>query len=686
MSKLISDFELNKLTSNVTFTDSTEYNKYRALHYADRIECGPKDYKKTYDIKQLVDITGPNRFHTKTEILYDDGALKKPFFDLDHKTDKPITKYLIKKKFGEAKNAITGVFQTFDCEFDFDKDVIWSSRHGPKQVSFHFFVVNRIGIELNDLYHLVNETHCLYTVFDTKVYASGRKFCMLYGHKFLHDQRQKIPGKWNGKPEEFVIQYMEPMTYSRVLKYTPPHCLDVDVNGKQIKRSCLEMINIKPYEIPDKMNYNFDKYDIEANMKRLPNNKEFENFELYLALCFALHEVVELQQTSLREDEVCALFHRFSMSHRNYNTEAVQKIWDSCNHTKYNIGIRYIHKLLEKMYPGFWQEYAEKSEFVKNHKYIDSAQYKVKYDKEYCNETMNAYPLEKPLCVIKAAMGTGKTEALHNMLNTLHPETSICVISYNIVLCKKYHSMFQDLGFEIYNDLPKGKIESKRIIICLDSLARLQHNTMFDYVITDEALSVLEHMDSDVMKDPSTVSNVLSKIYIESKYLYFIDAYADSLMVYDTIKWLEFQKKEKCYWIHNTYIRETNRKVIKVDDADENDFIEHVCNAIKKGKRVVCPVSSKALAEKLYDNVSSRFPTKVIKRYDSESSRYELYTDSMDPNTHWANVDLLIYTPTIGAGVSFELKHFHLLISYFESSMHHASVSTCNSSCFECAN
>lgn len=666
--------------------DDSLLEQSRTMTYAKRTDTNV--YHTTQDIDYLCRMTGKDRVgHLWNEVLYE-GIPIPPFFDYDYKL-KPkekLTKSLESKHFMKCKFALRTFFLFFCPDFDFDKDVLYDCRHGVNsdgqfKISWHFLVrLEREGkgtyTQLEWMRFIMRDFHCLYSIFDTSVYSNEHKYCMPYGQKNPYDTRQMIPGD-NREHKEHIVQYL-PKNYTRRLKYVPSHCYEATVKGRKVIREFKEILDLKPYPIPEEMDYDFDKNDIEQLMKRLPNNQYFDDFLKYTSVAYALHECHELQQTSLTLDHLRVVFHKWSMSHANYERAAVDKVWNDCNHLKYNVGIGYIQKLLNVTYPGFWNKYNYCSSFTREYRNVNSAKYKVQWDEDYDEPEMRAYNTDRQITCIKGAPGSGKTKQLIEMLMTLEPNARICVLSYGVVLCEKYHSELKKLGVELYNLKPKGEIHSKRITICLDSLGRLQHNTHFDYVIIDEALSVFEHMNSSLMKDPARVTNVLQKVNVNSTHLFFIDANVDSLMVYDHVKWLERNKGVQSYWIRNRFVRETNREVRFVTGKYKpNDYVAHVCSELKKGKKIVCPVSSKAVAEQLYNNASALFPDLIIKKYDSESSRAELHADSMDPNTAWANVDLLIYTPTISAGVSFELLRFHKVIAYFCSSMDHAGVNTC---------
>ena len=663
--------------------DTSDWSDEIIYHYANRIETGK--YMTTNSIDRLCAMTSPDLMypHTKTEIL-DHGRWIKPFFDLDvglpPKTR--VTKKLILKHLIIGKTAIDTFFKLFDPNFNFMTDLVIAQRHGIKvkedkevpSISFHFVVNNGTRTKMEHMDQIMKDFHCLNSVFDTSVYNDGRKFCMVFGKKMDKDLRRKMP--LNGEHKDHIIQHV-PKEYNKVLKYVSRCSVEVeDRNGKKSIRDIPELGDIKPYTLPENMDYHFDKYDVEEVVKRIPNNKNFEDWNVYLSLAYALKECGQLKQTPLSKDDLLRIFHRFSATHAKYNAAAVDKIWARAKTHHYDLGIFYLHKLLELNYPGFWKTY-----YLNNGSssiQMDTAENILKYSEFYNTTAMTRYPSEDyTIVAVKAATGCGKTVQLLDTLERLNPLMSVCVISYNRVLCRKYHSMFKHLGFDLYSDLPTGPIRSHRLVICLDSLERLRDNTFYDYVIIDEALSVFEHFDSDTMKDPSAIATVLTKMLLITSQLLMLDAYIDSLTVYDVVKWLERKRGVKAYWIWNKYIRETNRKSIFISGESTTKFISHVCAELKEGNRIVCPVSSKSTGQKLYDVAKTMFPELKIKFYHSESSRAELHRDSMNTNEAWKDVHLLIYTPTISAGVSFELPWFDKLIAFFESDLYHASVSTC---------
>jgi len=70
--------------------------------------------------------------------------------------------------------------------------------------------------------------------------------------------------------------------------------------------------------------------------------------------------------------------------------------------------------------------------------------------------------------------------------------------------------------------------------------------------------------------------------------------------------------------------------------------------------------------EVIHKHCLAACPDVVIKKYNSDSSAADC-KDFDDVNKAWANVNILIYTSTISAGCSFEVKQFTQVFGYFSS-------------------
>jgi len=90
----------------------------------------------------------------------------------------------------------------------------------------------------------------------------------------------------------------------------------------------------------------------------------------------------------------------------------------------------------------------------------------------------------------------------------------------------------------------------------------------------------------------------------------------------------------------------------------------------------VCPIVSWEFGDMIVNNIKETFgESKNIsyyhgldEKYDEENKEFhktKKWRDLMDLNNVWKKLDILIYTRTITAGVSFDYKHFDKIIGVY---------------------
>jgi hypothetical protein len=334
----------------------------------------------------------------------------------------------------------------------------------------------------------------------------------------------------------------------------------------------------------------------------------------------------------------------------------------------------------------------------------------IDWDEEYdLSGSMNPYPIKDLVC-IGANMGQGKTVAIEQLLASIYkddhknhdttkvydeleqawveepcsaaPKAPKClIITYQRILSRKFFKTFSKFGFDVYLDYTDTTdIFSERLIICLDSLKRVKIQD-FDFVFIDEALSVFLHFQSPLIKNIGMVTNKFQHILMLAKHIYLLDANIDNIMIYNTVRHIEDLKNVESYWINNTHIRPTNRKaqVIHNTDAKEAESLKSsafikILNDLAAGNRVVVSSSTKAFTIALVQLIIEKFPQTKYAVYNSDTPEDVLSQHADDLDNVWSKLDILIYSPTIGAGLSFTGAHFHSFVAYAENSTFAPSV------------
>ena len=310
----------------------------------------------------------------------------------------------------------------------------------------------------------------------------------------------------------------------------------------------------------------------------------------------------------------------------------------------------------------------------------------IPWDEVYNSNTVRNYPLKQIVCV-RAPMGCGKTKTLVNefmLQQCSDPNTKCLMITYQILLSKKYMMLLENIGFKLYLDCDKnqdGNINDRKVIICLDSLWRMGTSN-FDYIFVDEALSVLLHFKSPLMKNKNTISSLFELFFLQAKHIYMLDACIDNSIVVSFVNYMAAKKNVHPYWIRNTFIRPTNRTckaIVNTRKKNEKNLklaaMEQVAACLENGKKVVVSSSTKAFTENLEFFLRKKFDTiKNIMVYNSCTDKALMSMHAMHPECFWNQYDVLIYSPSVGAGLSFEVDHYDLLVSYVENSLYTPTV------------
>ena len=297
------------------------------------------------------------------------------------------------------------------------------------------------------------------------------------------------------------------------------------------------------------------------------------------------------------------------------------------------------------------------------------------------NEDERAYSGIRSMIAINAQMGLGKTEQLIADLQNVPPETSMLVITHSRVFSNKMKAELEAMNFKCYLDAERGQISDHRVVCCLDSLPRLKLPSAngYDIVIIDELLSVLARASSNYMRHDEVYA-YMDYILRNSKQLVFMDAYVDNMFCYQFIRYLERARDHECRWIHNAYVRPSNRECELIVNRISNQSAGHrrtairaIINELQAGKKVVVPSSSKTFIKDLMARVAKlnedgTGKTLRVASYTADTPPEELAKAIKDPHEAWRDLDLLAYSPTITSGISFKESHFDCLIAYAENS------------------
>jgi hypothetical protein len=290
--------------------------------------------------------------------------------------------------------------------------------------------------------------------------------------------------------------------------------------------------------------------------------------------------------------------------------------------------------------------------------------------------------------LIQGQMGIGKTKELYRFIRDLPVEKTVIFITYRISLADKYANDLRDFGFMHYRRDPFRLRDTKyavRIVTCLDSICRFEGK--YDFVVMDEIDSVLMHTGSPFMKMREQTLISFGKVVGNGENFIGLDANI-SRMVYALIERLRGPEINiRC--VKNEYQLPCTRVAYIVSEVFTSAIVEH----LKAGSRVAVCSMTRAYTEELSGFVRLQLPKcSVVVINSVRSSLYmvpdlddgisrspEISKPAIDLDEEvsvetpimrsdiktWEKADLLIYSPSIAAGVSFEHKdHFDILFIY----------------------
>ena len=256
---------------------------------------------------------------------------------------------------------------------------------------------------------------------------------------------------------------------------------------------------------------------------------------------------------------------------------------------------------------------------------------------------------------LKSTYNTGKTQFMKTIIKKYNFK-KILWVTYRQSLTNDIKGNFKELEFKSYMD---GIYNANRQIIQLESLLKIGEYEFFDeeidipsydLVILDEIEGILSHVTNDKTFNGKNkdVFTFLENIILCSKKLItmdgdtsnrtynFINNFGSSINIINTVK-----KNKK---IFNFIDNKQNYKNLIYKELDDN-------------KKIVIVSQSKKDAEALKIEIENKYNELTILIYTgmtSDNNRIALE----EVNKIWVNCDVLIYSPTIEAGVNFDVVHF----------------------------
>lgn len=288
----------------------------------------------------------------------------------------------------------------------------------------------------------------------------------------------------------------------------------------------------------------------------------------------------------------------------------------------------------------------------------------------YAEPQMRAYE-SVPTLAVKGQMKLGKTKALRDYLDREYPARPgalhvpvIRMVTFRQTFSKSMQrEAFQD--FDLYSDHTGDldHVRFPRLIVQVESLHRLRMGEApepVDLLILDEIESILGQFNSGLHKRFNAAFAMFQWMLSTAGRVVCMDANIGDR----TLHVLQQMRPGHPITFHwNQFQRAAGDKYLFT--ADQATWLDHLFERLRQDQRIVIPTNSLAEAEAFEESIRRRFPDKAVRLYSSRTPPSEKERHFADVHSFWSDLDVLIYTPTVSAGVSYELEHFDALFGYF---------------------
>jgi len=587
----------------------------------------------------------PKHFH---EVVFG-WKPQKLKFDIDFVTDNVGERdeviLFVKTKFIDA--IVDELYTSF-----FEKNKIYPSRQdinvcssngevdGKMKVSYHL-VVSTYGVEnvkvAREFFHrVIKRVPDKYKqMIDSQVYKETQNFRIVGSSKVGSTRVKHVVTDWDTDTE----------MKNSIITATP---------GMRILEADIETEKTTPKNFEDLMD---ERIDIQGILKLLEQRGYLE-----------YHQFREVRNNLMLFDRIgssmCNICHRI---HDKDNTLMISiegnKLVERCRHNKNEMNIiQELEGEEERETIGSVIARVNEAEPMRNRFEQLSDDQKMIYESPELRE----YPLADSL-IVKAPMKMGKTKMIKRYIDQYFSSTvekqKIIFVTFRQTFSSNLKEKLPD--FLLYSDA-KGDIDfedNPKVIVQLESLYRVKHQAYASpakLVVLDEVESIIEQFNSGLHKQFEATFAMFYWLLSTSDHVVCMDANISDR----TYKMLEVLRKDKKMFYYCNYYPRARDDIYEFT-FDRGRWTFKMFEQLDQGKKIVVAVNSLTEARIINKLVKEKKPDLVVAFYSSETSQKVKAKDFADVNEAWEAVDVLIYTPTITAGVSFERDHFDELFGLF---------------------
>ncbi|GBC17992.2 putative replication origin-binding protein [Rhizophagus irregularis DAOM 181602=DAOM 197198] len=190
-----------------------------------------------------------------------------------------------------------------------------------------------------------------------------------------------------------------------------------------------------------------------------------------------------------------------------------------------------------------------------------------------------------------------------------------------------------------------------------------------DLLVIDEVESTLAQFSSGLHKHFSSAFAAFRWMLQTARHVICMDANLD-LHTHNTLQLMR-GKPMHLHWNQFSLARDDQFFFTTIF----GDWIGSILKALSSGQKIVIPMNCLKDAKAIEELLRSRFSGKKIELYSNETLPSKKKEHFGDIHTYWSELDVLIYTPTVSADISFESVHFDAIFACFTDNS--CDVETC---------
>jgi len=290
---------------------------------------------------------------------------------------------------------------------------------------------------------------------------------------------------------------------------------------------------------------------------------------------------------------------------------------------------------------------------------VDHTPLQVMNSRIYSTPTMSEFEVDKEVLLVWAAMKMGKTKELKKLIQRLFPKDAsdparIIALSFRVAFASSLSGTLKDEGFVSYAD-SRGVLNQNRFVVQVESLHRVPiTGKRPGLLILDECESIFGQFDSTYLgANRAKIWSVFEYLIKYSERIICMDAHLSER----TINVIKSIRPDAGFFLHRNTFANATTDICNIT-TDIGLFMELIRADLATGFKLVIPTNSRKAAKAIEKMIDDEFEDKVVGMFCQDTSAEKKKIECADVNLHWRKYDIIIYTPTISAGISFEEKHF----------------------------